>query len=95
MVLIVFFAALFYAITVIGKFWWFFSWFFGGIVVALAFWIVLMLFNIAWRYNAKTQMILDDKNIPLQLSEKRTPAPIYYPENHPDYNAYFAEEEDE
>jgi nitrogen fixation/metabolism regulation signal transduction histidine kinase len=98
-VVIVFFVALFYALMVIGQFWQFFRWFFCGIVVLLSVWIVAMLFNVIWRYNARTQVILENGNIPLQLSQKITspiienPTPSYVEtHNYPD--GFFDDEED-
>jgi len=95
MVFIVFLVALGYSISIIAQFWHFFRWFFCGMVVGLCVWIVSMLFNIIWRYNAKTQAILTNSNIPLQLSQKTRPAIYDYSTQETDYNDYFADDDDD
>lgn len=95
MVFIVFIIVMLCAAKVVFVYWWFFSWLFSGLVVILCVWIVSMLFNIIWRYNANTQAILEKANIPLQLSQKKPPIYDYSERIGVDYNDLFAQEEDE
>jgi len=54
-----------------------------------------MPFSVIWRYNAKTQVILKNGNIPLQLSQKTRPVIYDYSTQETDYNDFFADDDDD
>jgi membrane protein implicated in regulation of membrane protease activity len=88
-VVMVFFIAVFYAVAVIHQFWLFFRWFFFFLVVCLSFWLVVMIYHIAWRYHAQTELIREKKSLPLMGRD----GPLIHDYDNAaestDYNDYF------
>jgi hypothetical protein len=94
-VVVVFLVALYYALRVITLFWSFFRVFFAGVVVAFSLWLLAMLWQVIYRYKAKTEII--EKTLPMSDRDYRfmslpskpkinwNPPPQYQEEQENDY----------